>query len=838
MLSSELVSAYQQYKQDTESIAAWLASTAKRLGFTSFEPPPVTEPSNKPVTNGRLKGRDHLLAKKQAVGTPPVEGERPAGPRYIISIKDYTALAEYIAKKSVSVPCDFSTTLNRVITARTQFRAKLGKHTRFLDEEDDSKHKHFVNVLETVREILKPFMEDDKGQEASTSTSDLHNSFANSELHVPSQDFLEAPDVEIPAKSEGDQATYVSEPQKSLEDAIFSLMVVLHDISQIRSRLKRIWSEYKTGAFDLVTAAITTNTATDLVQNMMQDVEPLLELHGGVGLMLKNIFIVKCQTDGWSTEIIARGLKGKDHETYDIASETLFTTYRLLRFFKHCQIIQHYRAILRACNTSPNTEAVYYREIQSISAVLQKDPISPTPQTDHITPYREGMFGHYDPTSGHDQKTGRQKFEDDRALLLPFLDGLKNEKHWPAPDGFTRGIYEIVNNYQVPFYTLFAAQVFLDITYVLGKDIKNPFSTMYKQITAMDKDIKAYAEFHSKLKLPAWPASHGQLMRKFQEYIGAVTAAKHQLFRMSPAASGIILYQCRSTYRSLGLGVANTRGSIQSCQHLYNALHQQNILKCSWPDMDVAYTQLGADNFYVGAKPPTSPKEMYIVTFATRRPRGEITPMSLKLKPRTIKAGCPILATFKTQYILHRARVDMTAEKLKQIIELSLVKQEDSEEGETRMFGHVEGDEKFRGRQKKHQIKNGRNTRKTTVNENRATPPQQLINSLALALQAEMLEFSFPYLKFHRCCWQALRAVKESCHLSLTQVFGPGYIKREKHLPWMVNYILLAAIAPGQDAGECKALREAAKALETFIQGGFGDFIISNVLEETFSRCK
>lgn len=42
---------------------------------------------------------------------------------------------------------------------------------------------------------------------------------------------------------------------------------------------------------------------------------------------------------------------------------------------------------------------------------------------------------------------------------------------WPVKDEFIRGVEEMDKTKQVPFYAVFAAQVFLDITYELGPDL-------------------------------------------------------------------------------------------------------------------------------------------------------------------------------------------------------------------------------------------------------------------------------------------------------------------------------------------------------------------------------
>ncbi len=136
MLPSALVSTYEQYKQDTNSIAAWLALTAKSLGFSA-----ELSPARTAATSTRLKGKARTQAKKQAAAA---SANRPPGTKYIINIKDFVSLAEYVAAKSAPVPSSFGTTIDRVIAARSLVGSKINQYGRELDETSDAKHQYFV----------------------------------------------------------------------------------------------------------------------------------------------------------------------------------------------------------------------------------------------------------------------------------------------------------------------------------------------------------------------------------------------------------------------------------------------------------------------------------------------------------------------------------------------------------------------------------------------------------------------------------------------------------------------------------------------------------------------
>lgn len=114
MLPSQLSGVYRQYKEDTDSVAAWLASTAKSCGYPADL---LTSPWDAPqAKSNRLKGKQRKQAKAsgKAKATPKTN-------KYIVAIKDFLHLANFIAGRtnpSVAVPAVFSQTLDRVITLR------------------------------------------------------------------------------------------------------------------------------------------------------------------------------------------------------------------------------------------------------------------------------------------------------------------------------------------------------------------------------------------------------------------------------------------------------------------------------------------------------------------------------------------------------------------------------------------------------------------------------------------------------------------------------------------------------------------------------------------------
>ncbi|KAH7253509.1 uncharacterized protein BKA55DRAFT_689005 [Fusarium redolens] len=236
MLPDDLVGALQRYKEDTNSVAAWLASTAKHCGYKSQ----TAEPNDKDAQqkpSGRLKGNARKEAKGQAT-----DSKNGTGQKYTVALDDYVPMAKCIAahrKATIKVPTSFVSTINRVIHLRSSFRARMVKQGVDIDENANKNHLYFVSVLETVRDVLRPnMMKADKQKSPQPmKPSNLTQGFSLLTVHEPSQEFLDAPDIERPKQRAGDSTTYEAEEQTSLDDALAVWHLLILDAGKIRNQI-------------------------------------------------------------------------------------------------------------------------------------------------------------------------------------------------------------------------------------------------------------------------------------------------------------------------------------------------------------------------------------------------------------------------------------------------------------------------------------------------------------------------------------------------------------------------------------------------------------------------
>lgn len=836
MLPESLVSIYQQYKKDTDSVASWLASTAKKYGYSS-DLLTAGNTQQRPGVSVRLKGKARKEAKKQGKTSASAA---PTLNKYIIAIQDFVPLAEFICasqKPIVSVPDVFSETLNRVISVRSNFGSQLGDEGAAKDEDSDLKHSYFVGILEKVQEVLRPRMSA-KAEKPTSRTDggkdeDSVSRFSSLQLYEPSQEFLDAPNIERPSNASGDDTVYEAEPQNSFEEAIFAFGLMMDDINRIRSYIKWIWSNYRDGVFDLAAAAVATNTGIDLARNLIDQVVPLCKPHGGACKIAQKCFYIQAMVKGFTTDDISGFNNGKiDNTLYDIANNAFFTANHLLLSFAKV--------------------------------------LSPK----QIPIYREGMFGTYDPESDRSRKTGRQKFNEDKVILGEiFSEAITLARmvpNYPVEDEFIRGLRELDKTGDLPFYAVYAAQILLDVHHTIRNRAADALNTVIMQISNIKVHMKSHLEFHKDLKIDNWPASNDRMLVGFQKsvewflkdpvYVAKMKVAQqhgqqvsdsiqqYRILKHSPILSGLVLYHFRAQMYDIGIAVANAWGSITYSNHLYNALLQEKLLEGRrWKDMDITETLLGESNFFVGGKPqdPEGYHKRFLLQMGasasvlTNRSnhlkRGgtmKLQDIASRAGPRGIKDGAPVSSMFMERYVRNTNQVEWTPEHIDDIISRSRYQEEESEEDGTLILGQIEDPEKLKQKNRNKGV-SGKLKQRKKVSEGALLPPERLVRSLALALTAESLEFGFPYLLMHRWCWKVLRAVKTCCDPILRRTIGPAYIERESELPFVVGYVFMSLSDTGGHGPDNELMGGAAHAFKEMLDAKAGELVV-NVCRQAY----
>ncbi|KAM0187797.1 hypothetical protein ACHAPI_010948 [Fusarium lateritium] len=615
MLPQALVSVYREYKKDTNSIASWLASTAKECGYPADLLSNTSSEQNKPQepsTTGRLKGKARAAAKKnktKAKNPTNTTTTAPTTPvsRYIISIKDFITLAECISatkpkNPALSVPHAFFNTLNRVISVRASFSAELSRYDVKQDTASDARHSYFVGVLEKVREVLKPFTSATaSGSSDAEDVDKLGNKFDALKVYEPSDEFLNAPDIQRPQTSKQDNIVYEAEPSSSLEDALVAFGMMLKDLEAIRNFMGNLWATFsgEDGAdFDPAVVAVVSNTGLEFAANIIEDVSPVFEPYGGAVAICEQYCTRLLNTDDLSSWMSTTDSSMQETQ-YQFGSTT------------------------------------YYNVI-SVFQALAALPLQGT------TPiYPEGCFGVYNPQSNWESKTGSEKFHEDMIILtelywetLALFDYVRN---YPISDEFMRALKEFKETNVISFNLIFAAQVNLDIHHEIRGYAETLVMNTLTRIKAMHLPLQTAIDMHKDHKSPHWSASNDKRMKETDEIISvfledpihkaktlmgrhdrsareiAEGTKKHRLLRRSPILTGLALYHFRAEIHSTGLLFTNAWGSIMLPAHLYNAAGEEGTTLSCWSDMEFLWKKLGEKQFFVGGRPESVPD--YVTRF-------------------------------------------------------------------------------------------------------------------------------------------------------------------------------------------------------------------------------
>ncbi|KAH6640159.1 hypothetical protein F5144DRAFT_559536 [Chaetomium tenue] len=806
MLPPQLKSAYGQYKQDTDSVASWLASTAKARGYPAdLLSSAAASQSSQGQPKGRPKGKARKAARQMKTATDPNASSSAASSfKYTVAIKDFVPLAEWIASRqpAVVVPIIFDATIGRVINIRSAVSKQITKQSKKLDIASEQGHSYFIGILERVREILKPHLPAASTPKDATvkpnAPDDLPSRFSGLTVYEPAEDgFTDLP-IERPRAEPDDNVVYEAETQTSVWDALDAYGMMINDLNKIRARIRWIWSSYKDGHFDASAAAIGTNTAIDLARNLIAEVSPVFKGHS-IWDLAELFYASGCLHKGFT---VAQARDQVSYTTYEVADDLFMTVYNLLR---------------------------------SLADVL--DPL-------HLPLFKDGMFGTYDPIRNRSKMKGNQKFVEDQILLCEIFSELVTVNRmvagYPVQDEFMRGIAEMEKTGTIPFSLVFAGQAFLDIHHELRSVATHPFEEMMRQVDFMGKTIDEHLEFHKGLQFENWPESNNRILQAVREAMKLVekdplyeikakyfaragipmpsTTPRNRILRSSPVLSGLMLFHFRAQLYQFGIDVSNAFGSAVYTWQLYHAMQTEKFLLRHWTDMDVVYTMLGEPNFHVGDAGKNTGE--YFKKFSLQmgvsaavfanpgRRRQKINPES-RAGPRRIKEAAPISRMFVSRYVEGGQQFDWTPELLDQTVSASNFESHGSvAEGTLTM-----------------ELKDARQRAKkrTKPSQGGHLGPSSLIESLVLALQAEAVELAFPYLVLHKTCWQLLRDVNQRCSTLLIEKFTPAYLEREPQLPWVVGYIFWAANGFSDEDSpmvvrDMRLLQTAAKCFDELLE--------------------
>lgn len=818
MLPHQISGIYRQYKEDTNSVAAWLASAARTYGYTG--PDDSVSQSTTQGSPGAGSSEEKVLGTDDEANVSNPWTSKPS--KHIIHIEEFVPLAEYIASLQqpvVSVPPTFIITIDRLIRVRACFDYVQEPYSAESNQESDHEHGHFVRTMEAVKDALRFRMPNTTAQEKATTeastdtpnedlTDDLQMRFAL--LPIPIRSLVdEAPQRPRPRKE--DTVEYETELKGGLEELMFTYLALVADLNRIRSRISWIWTHHRSGDFDHPAAAVATNVAISFARGIIEDASSVLETHPeGITNLVHCAFISVCARAGHSFEDVLRPANDQDHsDLYDLSRKTFHFAFETIN-----------RLVAKA--------------LPGVTTLIGENTLSA-----------------YHRDHDQDGKPGRKRIQDDEVLLLQIFNELMAVigavPNYPVRDEFMRSLHEAYSTKKPSLSLAFAAQIYLDIHHLMGQDIELTFRRWNSEIDSMISNLSFQIEFNKAVKAAEGvnPSLQGMIndiewMRKDPVYDVKAKVYSNEgqtmpdvqpnrILFISPVISGMYLFQKRFMLREVGAWFVHDAAAVRDAAHLYNALDSANLLRHRWGDMDLIIELIGAERLWGGEQRPQTPEDSFNVYEAMKRK---------KPGSQSIGKGVPVSRIFETE-ITQGEELEWTAERIRNMVARS------NEIAETRdgTFDVVQiiNLEKLKKREKERQAtreQDRKKKKKSKSSGGRAeatVDPDQCLRGLTIALQSETLELAFPYLALHRVCWHLLGLIKTKCDPILQEKYTSNYIPNNKMLPSLTGFILReSAGGVGSADPDRRALEAAAKTMEEYItvdeRGGICIGVLQNKL--------
>ncbi|KAF5027156.1 hypothetical protein F66182_729 [Fusarium sp. NRRL 66182] len=803
MFPGVLVPAVQRYKEDTDSVAAWLASTAKFCGYTK------RSENDCPTTSKRLKGKERKEAKKKTAATA-----RATDAKYTVALNDFIPMAECIAackNPAITVPESFVCTINRVIRIRSSFGSRMRKHGVETDADSDHAHGYFVGVLDRVREVLRPRMAPSTNTQTPSvsETQKKYSGFDPLPVYEPSQEFLDAPDIERPQKTQNDTTIYEAEANVSFEDALMEWHLLLTDADKIRSHIKWAWEGYRDGTFDLTAVSIASNIGIRMVRNLTEQFEPTLEKHGGLQKFIDSHLYMCASQQDFSEDRVKSWLGGRAcNDLFKLANRTFHNAASLMtplnRQFVDC--------LHGASRSGPRVLFMSRPE-------LFEDGL-----------YLSELWG--------------------EMLLLG-----RSIRNITVEGEFLRGILKMVRMEaetkvsRLPFELIFAAQVHLDVHHLLRGKADEAYQSFKRQVTAMREQLDEYEKLNR--ACPGWrPTSYRpdvieanllEAQRGVDSCLQDATyktkadnarlhgespteIETHRYLRLSPLLVGLYLFNARSFMFHVGFGFTKGPGILTGMAHLYNALQQEDLLEDSWADMEALEACFETCDFFKGGK-PSDPDDYWkrlllqlglpASTFAKGKKqtrdtmwRGWNAAGNMRLETTGMEFNAPVSRNYQKANYRSFGGINLTAEELCDLISLSEYTEVTSEDG-TIVYDVL-------GAKEKQEIKKqSQKSRSKRTNQALELSPGDLVRSFTLALAAESVQWSFPYLEMHSKCLGFMMRIQDACTPVLKDIYG--HDSDEKwggNMTNVIGHILRALLMDDSPFRDYRPLAEAASVMQ------------------------
>ncbi|CAG7948750.1 unnamed protein product [Penicillium salamii] len=552
--------------------------------------------TNSTAKNSKRKGKKHDEA------TNP--------PQYSATTKDLQKLAEVIASSAFTVPRSVLAIARRAIKLR---RAVTSWFYRQGKSAGNESHAHFITALEQICETLewktnqssKPGAKQSPEVPADEAEAEIFlNKFGVLTVEEPIDTGVQTQTTSAISKNivkvnvvEDDENDAT---ESRLSDLLFKILCLFRDLENMRKFISVTWSEYQEKKIDLMNAAVVTDSALQLGQNLIQDVENDWRSSGQSGDVQSIIYNLAVYNRGIDpTPSMEVGLPYSKHMA-DIADLFYVPTKTLL---------------------------------DSFADVLKNNP---------LPVFKKGHFGIYNPKANRERMSVAQKFNEDKIILLSILpdfcmvEMLRVEMKMPTEDVITRSLAEYSRTQKVTLGLSFAAQVLLDVHHATRRSSSDAFADLRMSGLRIQKTIDDYLQLSRTHPQPKfWPKEGDQEIRNISSLVKSWiiedplldlhrqlksprTPVKHALFSQHATLCGLILFSLNSRMQVTGQQLVSQWYDVQQLAFLQNLVMKAPAHKdLKWPDMDAFIKIHGESHIFIGSRPKNAEESINRLELAT-----------------------------------------------------------------------------------------------------------------------------------------------------------------------------------------------------------------------------
>lgn len=614
----------------------------------------------------------------------------------------------------------------------------------------------------------------------------------------------------------------------------------IQDLNKFRRFIEETWTLHFDHKLSLESAAVATNTALDLVGHLQREFQL-----GHPNSSAVDIVTVYYGSQCYLEDEDPHFLYDSDHpfniDTYQIANDAFLTP---------CVILQKLADLLKPGK-----------------ALVAK-----------LEPYDH----YYDPTDDRTGKCGCHKFQEDAAIINQVLSdfhvigttGLSAGTGFHGEDEISRLFGLFMNDKTITFPVLVAVQSFIDIHHIFRSAIHRPLLDLRRNGQyILDTGLDTLA-FHRNLRDPRWPKKNDDQIRIFLDNVsntingdfiadyrrhipGAVATKRRNLLYHHPLLCGSLSFAFKVRFRDIAIKFVNVWGSIMYAAHVYNAVHQENLLSktSGWADIDLLYGLHAPSEFFVGAMPMPKGIEAYFKSFCLQQgasvtnfaanPRHikKMTKMKMLSNSRELSQNAVVSNLFSDRYCKIEGSI------LRYEIEPSDVETILKKCGDDHFIRAIEWDTVETGgldRPTPLSLTHRRTQKKSTMlqnwQKNHTLTPIDLLLALRKSIHEEEVELAFDYFRMHRVCWQFLRDLRKKVDPYLQTLYGADYMTSERYLAYVPYYIFSISLSE-QGANEILRktkikvptmglLSKAAMAVREVIESGKGGIVQKIMLDE------